>query len=316
MSTNTRATPGTGSEFQHHSASQANRRLLRKCGACPSGFAALPSTVLLLLLTALVPAQAQTLETTATLIGVLPELQTLQRLSTTPTPADRWQILWLHQHISEQIMAASLQVDAVIAQIDNEIARANEIRSYLADRRDRTINRANLLSVIIGGGLGATSSGLQLSSALSKPAAGIGIGAGVASAGLALYGIRAQKGTTSPFDFQSNMLARFFGRPALPDSVYPETVWTFLNQPAPTGPENVTRKQQLIDTWLRVQRIDSLTSTEKIDSLTSRPSEQRKLTIDDFEDRAAMLQDVRARISFLKRDLGALILALPPVKFN
>jgi len=251
--------------------------------------------------------QSQTTDSnsTAALIGVLPELQ---RLS---VETDRWQILALHQQISEQVMAASLQVDAVIAQIDNEIARANEIHSYLSDRRDRKVNRANLLSVVIGGGLGATSSGLQLSSALTKPAAGIGIGAGVFSASLALYGIHAQKGATSPFEFQSNMLARFFNRPALPDSDYPETVWTFLNQ-SPPGVKP-TRKQQLLDTWLRVQRIDSLTSTGKIGRLTSQPSENRKLTIDDFEDRAAMLQDVRARISFLKRDLGALLKSLPPL---
>jgi hypothetical protein len=38
-----------------------------------------------------------------------------------------------------------------------------------------------------------------------------------------------------------------------------------------------------------------------------------KLSIDDLEDRAAMLQDVRARISFLKRDLGTLLVSLPEV---
>ena len=66
----------------------------------------------------------------------------------------------------------------------------------------------------------------------------------------------------------------------------------------------------VLQTWIEVRRIDSLASTGKIDRLTSRPSEQLDLSIDDFEDRAAMLQDVRARISFLKRDLGMLIASL------
>ena len=39
----------------------------------------------------------------------------------------------------------------------------------------------------------------------------------------------------------------------------------------------------------------------------------RPVSIDDFEDRGAMLQDVRARISYLKRDLGALLASLPLV---
>jgi len=210
-------------------------------------------------------------------------------------------------------MAASLQVDATIAQIDNEIARSNEVRGFLSDRRDRAVSRANLLSAIVGGTVGATSSGLQLSSSLSKPAAGVGIGAGTLSAGFALAGIHAEKGKTSQFDFESNMLAEFFDRPTLPNSQYPATIWTFLNEVSPTGEAGLTRKQQLLQTWVQVERIDSLSSVDKIDRLTSQPSQSLKLTIDDFEDRAAMLQDVRARISYLKRDLGMLLASLPMV---
>jgi hypothetical protein len=253
------------------------------------------------------------LESTAQLVGVLSELTELQKLSAGTAPADRWRILWLHQYISERIMATSFQVDATVAQIDNEISRANEVHSYLSDRRDRTVNRVNLLSLIVGGGLGATSSGLQLSSTLTKPAAGVGIAAGTLSASLAFIGIRAQKGRSSQFDFQSNMLAEFFDCPALPDSRYPATIWTFLNESAANSPDGLTRKQQLVQTWVDVKRIDSLASTDKIHRLTSQPSERLDLTIDDFEDRAAMLQDVRARISFLKRDLGALIASLPSI---
>ncbi len=252
-------------------------------------------------------------ESTAELIKVSSELRQLKQLSASTTPVDRWQILWLHQHIYEQVMAASLQVDATMAQIDNEIARANEVRGYLADRRDRAVSRTNLLSVLVGGAVGATSSGLQLSSNLTKPAAGVGIGAGTLSAGLVLTGIHQEKGRSSPFDFQSNMLAEFFDRPTLPNSQYPSTIWIFLNEAGPTGPPGLTRKEELLQTWVQVRRIDSLSSTEKIDHLTSQPSQGLKLSIDDFEDRGAMLQDVRARISYLKRDLGALLTSLPVV---
>jgi Zn-dependent oligopeptidase len=69
----------------------------------------------------------------------------------------------------------------------------------------------------------------------------------------------------------------------------------------------------MLQSWVLVKRIDSLSSTEKIDHLTSQPSEGMKLTIDDFEDRGAMLADVRARISYLKRDLSELLTSLPKV---
>jgi hypothetical protein len=249
---------------------------------------------------------------TAKLIGAEHEMTELRGLLQ-KSDADRWRVLWLHQRITERVMAASLQVDATIAQIDNEIARANEVRGFLADKRDRRVTRANLLSVIIGGGLGATSSGLQLSSTLNKPAAAVGIGAGTASAGLALAGIHAQKGRTEVFDFSSNMLAEFFDRPMLADSHYPATVWTFLNAVPPEQADGATRREQLVQTWVRLKRIDSMESKEKIDHLSSEPSEGLRLTIDDYEDRAAMLEDVRARVSFLKRDLGTLLGALPVV---
>ncbi len=63
--------------------------------------------------------------------------------------------------------------------------------------------------------------------------------------------------------------------------------------------------------WLRVKRIDSLASADKIDRLTSQPSQVLKLSIDDLEDRAAMLHDIRARVSYLKLDLAAILASLP-----
>jgi hypothetical protein len=250
-------------------------------------------------------------ESTARLIGAEEDIARLRDLLGRED-ADRWQVLWLHQRVMERVMSASLQVDATIAQIDNEIAQANEERGFLSDKRDRRVSRANLLSVIIGGGLGATSSGLQLSSTLNKPAAAVGIGAGAASAGLALAGIHAQKGGTQVFGFGSNMLAEFFDRPMLPDSRYPSTVWTFLSEAPPSGVGGGgTRREQLLQSWVRLKRIDSLERKDKIDHLSSRPEDGLRLTIDDYEDRAAMLEDVRARVAYLKRDLGLLLASLP-----
>ena len=244
-------------------------------------------------------------EDIAQLIGVQPQIAQLQQLAASATP-DRWQLLWLHQYISERVMSASLQVDATIAQIDNEIARANEVRGFLSDRRDRTVTRANLLSALIGGGLGATSSGLQLSSSLTRPAAGVGIAAGAFSSGIAIIGIHAQPGRDQPLRLQLQHARRDLRSPHAPrQPLSPKPSWTFL-QPdrSHNTPSDLTRKQQILQTWVNVKRIDSLADSTKIDHVTSQPSDLYKLTIDDLEDRAAMLQDVRARISFLKRELA------------
>jgi hypothetical protein len=253
-----------------------------------------------------------TVTRTAQLIQVLPEINQLNEL--VRSKSDLSKITPLRQIISEKVLAASLQVDATIAQIENEIAQSNEVRGYLSDRRDKAVNRANLLSIVVGGTLGATSDGLQLPSGGNKASSLVGIAAGVLSSSLAISGIRAQKGGTRLFDFNSNMLAELFNRPALGDSRYDPIVWSFLNDVAANEEEGLTRKERLIQNWITLKRTDPPSTTagkNKIDRVSSQPSDKLPLTIDDLEDRSAMLEDVRAKISFLKRDLATLLLSLP-----
>jgi hypothetical protein len=249
---------------------------------------------------------------TARIIQAQPELIRLNELVRNQSDASK--IVPLRQQILEKVVAASLQVDATIAQIDNEIAQANEVRGYLSDKRDKAVSRANLLSVVSGGSLGATSSALQLPSGDNKASSIVGIAAGVLSSSLAISGIRSQKGGTRRFDFNSNMLAELFDRSTLEDSRFDSIVWSFLNDVAPTDPEGLTRKERLIQTWITLKRTDppsTAAGKNKIDRVTSQPSDGLSLTIDDLEDRSAMLEDVRAKVSFLKRDLAHVILSLP-----
>ena len=154
-------------------------------------------------------------EDTAALIGVSGEIAELN--GTQPTgiadSEEAVRVMGLRQQVYERILSVSLEVDATTATIDNEIARATEVRGLLADRRDRSVTRANLWSALLGGGLGATSAALQISSRQTNTASSAGIAGGAISAGLALYGIRAQVGGARGFDADSNMLARFFDRP-------------------------------------------------------------------------------------------------------
>jgi hypothetical protein len=257
-------------------------------------------------------AATPTVMRTARIIQLLPEINQLNEL--VRNQPDSSKITPLRQVIIERVLAAALEVDATIAQIDNEIAQSNELRGYLSDRRDKAVNRANLLSIVSGGTLGATSAGLQLPSGANTASSIVGIAAGVLSSTLAVSGIRAQKGGTRLFDFNSNMLAELFDRSTLGDSRYDPIVWSFLNDVAPMDEEGLTRKERLIQTWITLKRTDppsTSTGKSKVDRVTSRPSDKLALTIDDLEDRSAMLEDVRARISFLKRDLAALLLSLP-----
>ena len=254
-------------------------------------------------------------EQVASATGLLPLFSRLQEMVTLPPDAaNRLEVLSLRQEILEDVVSNSLQVDATIAKIDNEIAQASELRAYLADKRDGTVNLLNLASIGTGGVLGIVGSALQLSPGSAKAGNATGIVSGAVTSTLSSFGLKAQKGEVRRFGFPSNMLAELFNRPVEANSTYPTAAWEFMTSVAPTDQDKITRQQRLIRTWVEVKRIDAPDTQKgktKIEHVTSRPSDGYKLTIDDLEDRVAMLQDVRAKLSLMKRDLGVLLQALP-----
>jgi hypothetical protein len=69
----------------------------------------------------------------------------------------------------------------------------------------------------------------------------------------------------------------------------------------------------LIKQWTDTGRLepgDARKAQHKIELLTSSASNQRPLTIDLLNDRAAMLADLRALVGLMKRDLSKLVIAL------
>ena len=253
-------------------------------------------------------------EPTALCVGVSDRLARLRALSTRASPENTAARMWLHEDILEAVTAGSMQLDATIAQIDFEISSVNALRSSLTDARDRAVNRLNLAGLIAGGGLGTLSSGLQLSQAQAHNSTLIGISAGVLSSAFALAGIRAQRGRLRVLTTNSNMLAELFGREALPGSRYPDGIEMFLDQ-VPSGAEDSqTRRQRLIAAWVAEQRIEPLstaTGRQAVDRITSRPSQPIRQSIEDLDNRAAMLADLRATISLMKQDLAGLLRSLP-----
>ena len=111
------------------------------------------------------------------------------------------------------------------------------------------------------------------------------------------------------------MLAKLFDQKAEFHSDYPADVWTYLNHVKPVEPESGPRKTQLIEEWKlagRIEKTDTPKGRAKIAVMTSSVSQQRALTIDQISDRQAMLADVRAQVSLMKRDLSQLMRAIMP----
>ncbi len=219
----------------------------------------------------------------------------------------------IRQELLQDVTAASLQVDATSGQIDGEIAEIRELQNYLVARRAREINLLNLASLAVGGSLGTASASLGLvGEGHASNVTGI-VGGGIITT-LSVAGLRRSKGGSQALQIPSNMLADLFGRPAHENNVYPEIVRKFMNSAAPNEQQGLTRKQRLIASWVQVGRIpnpDSAKGKDKILRMTSMPSEDRKLSIGDLDDRQAMLYDFRAKLLNIKRDLAILLTNVP-----
>ena len=257
--------------------------------------------------------QTQTPEQTAKTLNVLPILQRLRSLENTSDAVQTLQLVRLNQRLLLDVTTASLQVDATMGEIDAEIAETRELENYLAGRRQRTIDLLNLASLGIGGSVGTASAALGLT-AHTRASGVLGVIAGSSTTTLSVIGLAVHSRGSGTLEVPSNMLARIFDLPGDPNNIYPPVVARFMDSAAPNDPDQWTRQQRLIATWTKLGRIppeDSSQGHAKRLRVASRPGDNVRLSIGDLDDRQAMLYDFRARLSFMKRDLAALLEGLP-----
>jgi hypothetical protein len=231
------------------------------------------------------------------------------------------QSLTMRQEITERVLAASLDVDSVNAVVDSEIEQLRGIRADLQAQRDKAQNIINIGSIVTGGVAGAITSAFQFKPTTVNLGNGIGVAGGAGSVVLSLIGIHKQGGGRRSLSDSPRMLARFFGRqpegPEAIPSIYPEVVWSYLNSAMPSKPNTETRREQLIAKWRNEGRIAQDTSPRserRLESMSGNLSQVRKLSIGDLDDRVAMLLDVRARVSLMKRGLGEIVRGLSAPK--
>ena len=242
----------------------------------------------------------------ASLIDITP---LIERLRTTP-PATM-EALLLRQQILEAVVAASLDVDTVTSEIQNEWSELAGAVSQLRTRRDKSVDRLNLANAVLGYGVsGVLSNAMQISTPLTVPGLAVAVAAGGAGSLVYALGLQARKGPQRQVEIPPAMLAPIFDRPTEPGCEYPPDVWAFLNTPpAGYGPQ-LTPRELLICQWAeegRIQISDPAKARAKIVFLTTGIDGARKLSIRELSDRMAMLTDLSARISLMKRDLAALM---------
>jgi hypothetical protein len=247
----------------------------------------------------------------ARIIGVEPLLARLSLVNAAKEPgaADMsLEELSLHQQITEAVTVASLDLDSVVDQIDNERAQIVELQSILLARRQRAIGTTNLATLALSTGLGAVSGVLQFSDTTKGVGNVVGFAAGGLSTLLSFRSLRQQHSEGRPQWILPNMLAPFFGDPH-EHSGYPADTWTYLNSSPAVGSSQATRRAQLLAQWRREGRfpLDSAQSNSKLALLTGTDAADKKLNMDLLSERAAMLADVRNEVSALKQVLAEIL---------
>ena len=255
----------------------------------------------------------------ARIIGVESDLERLSSLGAakgaTTTPGLSLDELWIRQRITEAVIAASLDVDSVAAEIDYEREQTVELRSLLRYKRDRAIGSTNLAVLAAGTGLGVVSGLLQFSKSTSSAGNAVGFAAGGVSTLFSLRSFRQVHGGKRPAWVLPNMLAAFLGQPEEQHSHYPDDIWAYLNS-VPSGADfQTSRKEQMLAGWAAANRIgppDSSQWKRRIALLTSTNAADKNLDVELMNERAAMLADVGDQVSLMKRDLADLLRGLRP----
>lgn len=228
-------------------------------------------------------------------------------------PVTSLEVLSLRQRITDAVVVASLDVDAVLDEMDYEREQTVELRSILRARRDRAIGTTNLAVLAAGTGLGIVSGVLSF----SKKTSDVGNAIGFASGGIAtLFSLRSYRqvhGGERPAWVLPDMLAAFLSQKEEPHSRYPEDILAYLNSVPPGEGSPASRKEQVLAKWIAAGRMGPLDlpqSKQKIALLTSTNAVDKRLDMALLNERGAMLADARDEVAQMKHDLADLLRGL------
>jgi hypothetical protein len=256
-------------------------------------------------------------------LGVLRSLTQLQRLDEHEKHKQGMPLspegVTLRVEATEILYTTMLQCQAVVAQIESDLMETFLIKTGLENRRDSAEKINAKTNIWANGLLSGVGQVLQIpfetapDSRSEYPGEVTAGAANFMAAGLGYLALRQNKGTALNGYVRPNMLAKIFMRPNDARTEYPDSIWRYLNSVPPGLKSNQTRRQLLIDRWIRLGRIQPL-DTEKgrqySRTLAGTMLQQSSVDIDMLEDRAAMLSDVRAEVSQIYKELLNMMLLL------
>jgi hypothetical protein len=243
-----------------------------------------------------VPLSASAAET-ARLIHVLPLIADWHEAA---GKEDGYRTLTLRQAVLERIMLAGLEVSSVMAELDCEGERSDQLRDRLQRAETERVRRLTLTGVLIGAFTAASSGILSLASH-SGGADVAAIVGGTAEAGVGLSALEDRGAGT--LSHGRNLLAEIWNQSGA-STAFPPSIWRYLNARFGGGesPRDSLREQ-----WNVPERLGTPGSSEEERRIRLFFGEGGVYTIDDLRAREAMLDLVEARVALFNKDIAALL---------
>lgn len=232
----------------------------------------------------------------AEIIGVLDLVRETRALEGEPLrDGGRQRLIEVRQHLSDRLMMIFFEVSSAVNRVDCEMTRANHVANALDELRDQRARRYEITAIIGDAMIGIVGGGFTI--ALKETASGIAdiVGGTFATS----FGLAAGL-TGGEHDFfhpgNTNLLRELWEAPQT-STVFPVSVWRFLNWPLGNEAEYRTRRDELIAEW----RNDGL--------IAEAGKQDRRATllfgsgglydIDDLYARAQMLEVVKTSLSVM-----------------
>jgi hypothetical protein len=208
----------------------------------------------------------------------------------------------VRQHLSDQLMMNFFEVSSIAGRVDCEATRANHVANALAESRERRARQYEITAIVGDALIGIVGGAFTL--AAKETAAGIAdvVGGSFATGfGLAAGLMGGEHEFLHPD--KTNLLRELWEAPQAP-TMFPVSVWRFLNWPLSEDAEYRTRRDELIAEW----RNDGLIGESgKVDArATLFFGTGGTYEIDDLRARAQMLEVIKTSLSVMVQYLRLL----------
>ncbi len=251
----------------------------------------------------------------ANAIGILEMLTTHINLTidynSHPTLEKKVNLLELSQHINQKISIASLEISAVVSELDCEEKRANQFAYYLKEREGKTEKKLLIGSIIIGAAGAIATEVISNNSSNDNLASGLTIGVSLTEATLGILMLVNKK--KIEFYHKENALTDIWTNSTVSNYFTP-SIWYYLTYEHPQKNEKSLAKL-LVDKWLIFGQISNAKDNSN-KSYELYFGAGGKYRADELQNRAEMLDQTEAYIALMKQDLKTLTLEVEKLYYK